>query len=199
MSQPCLTPRSLELSESDPEVERHAADCPRCHALLESYRSFLAAEAVPGARTQEAERDLDRLLRTRVLARRRRPPRRVLEPAAWLAAVAALLLFAWIPRMSTGPDESVPRGAHPERLQLLSPQSVDGGWLLRWDFVDEADHYELRLYSVDLSEVDRIGDLVETQFLLSEAGEDARLWRVYAYHQNELLAVSAVGTLSKPD
>jgi hypothetical protein len=79
----------------------------------------------------------------------------------------------------------------------LPPQGERTAWLLRWDFVENADSYELRFYSTQLEELARHASLHEPQFLLEPpAHEGALLWRVYAYRAGEVVAVSAVGTLN---
>jgi hypothetical protein len=111
-----------------------------------------------------------------------------------------VLVFAFLlPRLRSSEDPSVLRDASPETLQLLSPLPPQGErteWLLRWDFVESADSYELRLYSTQLEELARHTQLREPQFLLAPpTHEGALLWRVYAYRDGEIVAESAVGTL----
>lgn len=138
MTQRCHTPEEItELAELGPDDPRraHLDACPRCQAVLLSFREFLRAEPLPaGARPAQASEQLDRVLQAEILgppslaaasrqdapeggrwwdrlAGRLRPP--VLAPALAGAAVVALLVLLLPGRTPTEPAREL-RGASSE-------------------------------------------------------------------------------------
>ena len=71
MKQRCHTPEEItalaELEPGDPR-RAHVDACPRCQAVLLSFREFLAAEPLPeGARPKQASKHLERVLQREIL------------------------------------------------------------------------------------------------------------------------------------
>lgn len=205
----------LELPADDP-IRRHVELCPRCSALLLSYRAFLAAEDRPGADPGDAGRRLGRFIRSEI----ERPSpdtsaagagpgrtgflsaalRSLFHRPAW--ALAALVVIAaaalwWRPWVSERPVlRGTPGGTSAASLELFVPQPLeDGSLLLSWGPLATADAYQVRLYDGELSEIARFDAGTETALLLRRSmlpagAPEAMLWRVAAFAEGDEIAAS---------
>jgi len=178
----------LALAESDPR-RRHLDDCPRCRALVVSYRQFLdpGSEEMASYGTEEHERLNAFRERLAGIAPVATPapggtmPAPVAEKRSWAerlftpglrplwAVVAIAIAFGVMKIAPTHPPENVVptlRGGTPEALTVRTPTYGDAGAVtLVWNAVPEADHYEVRFFSSALTELGRHaagGDTVAT-------------------------------------
>jgi hypothetical protein len=196
----CLNPERLDQLVESSEARAHAERCPRCHELLASYDQFQSARSLAGSDADDAAARLgvflDQLPHARVASPRRSLPR--LRWALPAAAVAAGALFFLLPRATEIPDRAVLREEGPSGFALLSPQTVEEGWILRWNQLDGADSYELRLYSTSLNELRRIGPIDGTETTLAFPDEEGLtwLWRVIALRNGDEIGQTDVGTLT---
>lgn len=203
MRHECLKPEELDQEALSETVRRQAAECPRCHELLASFDQFMRAEELPGSRPDEAEQQLGTFLQglpPRLVRTRR--SRRILgmRPVGWgvAAAAAVALVFLW-PRQAEIPELPTLRDEVSASFGLLSPEAGQSGWLLRWTGVEEADAYEVRLYSTSLEELRRIGPLDTTFTTLEYPAEDGVtwLWRAVALRGGDVIDETDVGTLTR--
>jgi hypothetical protein len=224
----CLDDAELDAARSlspDHPHSRHLEACPRCFARLEAYRAFLAGEAVEGARVVEAREDVRAALRRgmglpdapggepRVIpmprpARPRYDLGRVMAVAAAVLAVSALAVFV-APRVFAPADaptlRGVQQGEGAAELELLEPERLASGLVLRWRPVEGAVGYKVLFLRADLSELADIGPLTEPQLKLSpEAlppgltnGERVR-WQVVALRDGERVVTSTVAVVTVP-
>jgi hypothetical protein len=221
MTPDCIAPEELHelvvLPDDDPR-RRHAASCPRCGALLEEYRLYLAAEPPP-------ELDLDRLERRlgeRVAAEigspaveKESPSARPIAPAggflgrlfhpamrpAWALGAASVILVGIliVPDMLEradvvlrGDDESV------DVPMVLDATIGPERLALRWRTVAAADGYRVRFESPgELQEIARQAVGRDTVLELARAGMPFRLApgdtvvvRVEALAGGDVIAVS---------
>ena len=199
MNSACLEPTDLDRLGDSPDARTHAEECPRCHELLESYRSFMATELKEGSNAEDAELRLGDFLES-LLAPRPKTRPRLLRPVGWtVAAAAAVTLFFVWPRGTELVDTPVLRDQGATPLGLQAPVVLEGSWRLRWGAVDAADAYEVRLYTTGLDELRRIGPMTETEVLVDFPDEETAtlLWRVIALRGGDEIERSAVGTLSE--
>jgi hypothetical protein len=162
------------LPERDPRRE-HARTCPRCGALLESYRAFALAEepAVPRAELADADARLTRVLeelagppaaahRGRVREagpgfwERLRYP--AMRPALAFAALALVLGGAWLGTRAMHRESGVVlRGEAPAPTIVIERAERSAGALhLAWRTFSGADAYEAHFYSGELVEIGRL-------------------------------------------
>ena len=220
----CIEPEAvaeaLALPAEHP-VRRHARRCPRCHALLEGYRVFLAPPEVrPEHEWPTAERRLDALraeltgTASAVRAPSRAPDKdswwaRLLQPAlrpAWGFAAAALVLafVLVLPRLQSQRPGSTLRGT-PSASMLAPPVfDTDGTVHLSWSPHAGATAYRVIFYSLRLAEIARRDAGTATALTLTpselpdsyRAGESV-LYRVQALANGDAIAISEVGTLHR--
>lgn len=198
---------TLALPESDPR-RTHLETCPRCRALVVSYRQFLepGGDESNAYGTSEA-RALDRF-RERLTgeapaaaaaapsASRGREPRDreswwsklfapPLRPAWGVLAVLVVIAGVWIgPRLAPPEPTSALRG-NPEAVLTLSEpvRRADGGVNLEWHAVPDADRYELRFFSTDLVEIGRrdLGDTTRVDLLNSDLPQTYHAGNIVLY------------------
>lgn len=166
------------------EPPAHLGTCPKCRALLASYRVFVAPPDVPagGNLRVAAER-----LRLEVLAGfppgtaqeapsgtapARRPWLRLVLPGAalgrpWLRPVWAAGLVAMVAvvfwQLGQDSNRDLPshvlrgeQGGRSEAVQVLAPTpQAGGGVTLAWQAAPAADAYDVVFYRADLSETGR--------------------------------------------
>ena len=216
-----LDPARLdELQTAPPDDPRraHLRDCSRCRALLRAHDDFIGEAPAPaGARLAEAERALGAFLEREIANPRPAPaPARpswldwLWAPAvrpAWAVAVAVLVAGGALLLMRSGdPRPVVLRGAPPvapgSELELLAPGIEGDAVTLRWRAAHEADAYVVRLYSIGLEEIGRVGPTAQTSITvrLSEKAPGARrgeqvLYRVVALTRGDEIGNSALGTI----
>jgi hypothetical protein len=198
--------RVLALPEDDP-ARRHAGDCPRCGALLESYRLFLA----PGADAEaphvaDADLRLGPWLEGAIAGARpapRRTPSRAVpwwrlsrRPALAFAAVAALVsAIVLLPRgergdrLRGGPGEAAPA--------LVSARLDPDGLHLSWTPHPDADGYAAIVVDAAGNESPPIpvgagtSAVVGPERLPSSVGPDAAVYvRIAALRHGERIATS---------
>lgn len=210
----------LELPEDDPR-RRHLEECPRCSALLFSYREFVAAGDRPGADPGDAQRRLDRFIESEFERPAPDPsaagsgpgrPGLLFELLGGLArrpawVVAALVVVAaavvwWRPWVEEPPVlRGRPAGAPAAPLELSAPEILEDGSLrLSWALLPAADSYQVRLYDGDLTEIARFdtGALASFEIrrsMLPGGAPRTMLWRVAAFAEGEEIAVSAPSRL----
>ena len=188
MSTLCFHVEELEeIAGLDPGDSRllHLTDCPRCRALLASYRVFREPGTVPtpaGADLSDAERRLSAALQRGIHdtvvtpekpMHRRDGPREgplawflrgfrspLLRPALAAAGAVCVLLFAvnLLDLREHGGHRGVLRGGEQAAgLVLQQPQIMDDGRVkLSWRPVEAADTYRVILYGIDLNEQARL-------------------------------------------
>ena len=219
MNPDCIAPEDLDellaLPDHDPQ-RRHAASCPRCGALLEEYRLYLAAEPPPELDLDRLERRLaERMAGIATPAATREPPparpipadgflRRLFHPAmrpAWALGVASLILVGIlvIPNLLER-TEVVLRGEGggvevPTVLEAtLGPERL----ALRWRAVATADEYRVRFESPqDLREMasrtvgrDTMLELARTGLPFQLVPGDTMVVRVEALSGGDVIAIS---------
>jgi hypothetical protein len=221
MTPDCIAPEELHDLLALPEEDarrQHAASCPRCGALLEEYRVYLAAEPPGGLDLDRLERRLDERLvaaigspapeRESRAARPIGPPgsflRRLLHPAmrpAWALGAASVILVAIlvVPNMVERADV-VLRGDDgsagvPTVLEAtLGPERL----ALRWRAVGAADGYRVRFESArELREMgshvagrDTILEISRTALPFRLIPGDTMVVRVEALAGGDVIAVS---------
>ncbi|MBN2171333.1 MAG: hypothetical protein JW819_08440 [Candidatus Krumholzibacteriota bacterium] len=188
----------LSLPADDPR-RRHLAECPRCRALLASYRQFVVPGDLPaGADPMDAARRLEAALARAMVAdaapaggaaqarsaapRRfwwRLLPRSVPQRTA-LALATALAFVLVLPHVLPLPagsgDDRILRGR--DRIAagpvLAAPRSLFGGGLmLAWTASADADGYRVVIYDTALVQVATLDAGRDTTLLLPAARLDA--------------------------
>jgi hypothetical protein len=198
MSRECLDVQDLDRLAQTEAAREHARSCPRCGELLSSYEQFVEAREIEGAQVGTAEAELDRFLHG-LPDRPARRRRRWVRPTSWIAAVAAMaaVLLLW-PRGERIPEGPVLREEAAAPFTLLAAERGDEGWRLRWNPLEGADAYEVRLYSTSLEELRRIGPMTATHTLLPFPDEGVTwLWRVVALRGGDVIGQTDVGTLTR--
>jgi len=219
---PCFDPRDAArvaaLPPDDP-LRVHARECPRCHALLDAYLAFEAADAagVPADELAAADTRLARAVATVTGAgastatpqAERRADRRPsfweqlvqpsLRPALAFAvlAVAAGAVLLW-PRAATREPGMVLRGeGHAPAFVLSLAERHDDSLHVAWAPASDADRYQLQFFSGSLAEIGRVGPLTGTRADLMLAGlpfrvaaGDTLFVRVAALAGGDVLATS---------
>ena len=168
MTPDCIAPEELHdllaLPDDDPR-RRHAASCPRCGALLEDYRLYLAAEPPPDLDLDRLERRLAERMATAIETPAATPTparpivpadgfvRRLFHPAmrpAWALGVVSLILVGILilPNMLERADvvlRGQGRGVEvPTVLEAtLGPERL----ALRWRTISAAEGYRVRFES----------------------------------------------------
>ena len=204
---------------ADPRLA-HLADCPRCRALLESYRDFVRGEPEPQANLADAHARLARALAAEIGAaapaapRALRPaagPRRgllaalfapALRPAWAVAAAVAIAAGVWVARPH-GPVD-VLRGPAAPTIETHVAAGA-GSVTLRWRRFGNASRYEVRFYATDLSDLTRVDAHGALELTLRHAAPPARLasgarvlWQVVAFAGDAELARSQTRSLIVP-
>ncbi len=207
----------IDLPADDP-MRRHADTCPRCRTVLASYRAFMQAEVDPDAGIDSARATLDTWIDSRPVPRGPAPEsmpargvpfiRRFLRPVPVLATVAALVLVAVFLRPSPERETSALRGVADSTPSSIALQPAtfraDGSIVLAWNAVAGADHYEVRIYGPDLTDVFRAGT-EGTTIVVARAALPADLpahydltWRVVAMKNGDAIDTSAPGSILEP-
>ncbi len=172
----------VELPGSDPR-RVHVATCPRCSALLATYTRFIEPGAAPdaphvdaadallseflartiGVPTAAATRPVPATVRARPRPETRKPWWAALFAPAMRPAlgfvVAAIVIggvLVW-PRMVThGPTDTV-RGGTPDanvpKVRIEEAMISREELFVKWEAVEGADDYEVRIYSRSLAEL----------------------------------------------
>ena len=174
---PCLDPETLDAVLDAPEIDprrRHARECPRCGALLESYRLFRESpEDAPPSDLAEAEARLSAALQREMgpapassarIAPRGAPHRRgplgswfvAWRPAFAFAAVAVVAgaVVLWS-RFSPEPETVTLRGGPDStetRLAIGEARLAGGTVTMSWSGLPGVTRYEIRFYTPDLVE-----------------------------------------------
>jgi hypothetical protein len=218
----------LALPQDDPR-RRHLADCPRCRALVLSYQQFLDPTVEESASYGTAEHDQLSGFRHRMLglapAEARAP---MAEPAqngadrrSWgerlfgpslrpVWAIVAIAIAFGVMKISPRPEHTTPepptlRGAAPHELAVHPPVFADSAVTLAWASNPEADAYQLRFFSIALTEIGRhdMGRDTVAKLAAADLPEPYRagevvLWRVVALKGGDELESSAPGSLKQP-
>lgn len=218
-SVPCIDAEALDAVMSLPESDlrrAHLRECPRCHALAESYAMFLAPADTRAAQADDADRAFD-ALRAQLLAGssasapalRRSTWHEWFAPAlrpAW--ALAALTILAGgallLPRLQSSAPSHVLRGADSAAMALVAPAAQDGGVKLAWKAFATADDYTVVFYSPALEELARIDAGAQPIIVVPAARlpkayvqGGAVLYRVVANRGGDEVARSSVGTIHR--
>ena len=202
----------LALPDDHPE-RKHAESCPRCRALVDSYRAFIDAEPVEGSGLEQVRGVLDAHIASE--ARRwmpdARPARAVwwrtlLRPAPLLAAGMVVIAAAWW--FTRSPEESITRGNAPQAQGFVASAAQvrgDGGIELSWTASPGADRYRVRIYGPDLHDLYLSEDVTGTSLVVPSAALSADLprpvdltWEVQARSGADILTVSTPGSIHLP-
>ncbi len=176
--------RVAALAADSPE-RRHAADCPRCAALLSAFAAYEAADpaGVPARDLADANARLSAALAQEIGDLEEEPapaPRAIraaprelpwfLRPALRPAfALAALLLavgtFAWL---RPGHDGGAPelRGGGRAAPEIAQADFAADSLRLAWHGMPGADAYEVRFYSSELAELGNAGPTADSSLAL---------------------------------
>lgn len=204
---------AVRRGDRPPHLER----CPRCRALLDACTAFLDPPDLPeGSNLTQAAKHLslpalagfeDPRART-VLQERVSPARprfRLTHPwlrPVWILGAAALAIVA-VRGLRTGGEGVTPsglmRGSESGAAVMLQTPEVGsiGEIRLRWEVVEGADAYELVLYRVDLTMLDRRRLPVNASLLLppdevaSLARRGTRYWQIVAFGAGREIARSS--------
>jgi hypothetical protein len=211
----------MELPDEHPD-RLHAKTCPRCWSLLESCQQFLQAERVPGSGIEGVRGALDAHIREdaarwtpRGMPPATAPAAPTVPAATWwrfllrpvpMAVTGALVIAAGALWRSLTPEPSAIRQdstiseafvVHPAEI------SADGAIHLAWNPVDGADHYQVRIYGPDLSEVYRSPNVPETSLTVNRSILPAALpatldltWRVFAIVHSDVVGSSGPASIS---
>jgi len=204
----------------DDSRRRHLETCPRCRAVVASYKDFLdPADAPPDAHLQKVKVRLGRTLDAKILGRKtevlesRRPsfmerifPRRwsaYWRPALVLAGLILIVFTAreFLPDRESRGDRQLYRGAETQESALVAQAVLleAGEIRLSWTPMAEADEYRVRLFGADLLERAEWRAGADTVFLipgaeiLSHAESSPLFWTVSAFRNSDLLGESALG------
>ena len=226
MSDACIDferiPGVLDLPFDDPR-RRHVETCPRCGAILASYRAFIREEFVAGYDPDDAHERLTAFVRSEIGTPREKTGSRAAESApgrggllsrimgifprrpAWAAAllvVVAALGIWWRPWT---PDRIALRGTQREGasqpLTLSAPQRLpEGSIRLEWTPMTGADTYQVRLYDKGLKEIARLDPTSETGLIIDRsallaATPDQLIWRVFALRRGDNIGSSDPASL----
>lgn len=209
----------LELPEDDPRA-LHVAGCPRCGALLVSYRDFVKAAAPPDADLCEANARLSAFLDANVRGVGRdgaiaRGPslldrvRGVIAMRPALAGVLIVLLSVtvlwWQPWQPDEPrilrSATVSGDLILEMAEVIDRDTVR----LSWRGLGGADRYEVRIFAPDLSPVAVLGPFEDTSCVVDLGGaypDGASgmrlLWRVIALQKGDEIEASRAGSFEIP-
>jgi hypothetical protein len=212
----------LSLGAGHPR-RRHLDECPRCRALVTAYHDFLEPAAVPeGARPAEAGTWLSEELARAIGSSS--PPARpargqsllqrvgdffaapALRPV-WAAAAVVVVAGVVLTTLQLRPEgEPVLRGERPAALALEPAQPGPAASLrLRWQPLEGADSYQVRVYSTGLEELARLEPVANPEMVLRReqlppgiAPGATLLWRVAALRGGDDVALSPVGRLRAP-
>jgi hypothetical protein len=185
---------------------RHLQSCPRCRALVTSYRTFMEADEIPaGADLADARARMRQALAWEVQRAEEdnmHPFRRAMTglvenmwSPAWkpaLAAAALLVIVFGIYRFADqGPGRQGPpvlRGEPQVREDIISGTSAvvqaDGSYRLTWSAVTSVDSYLVIFYDTNLMELEPISAGASTELVLDPGWSDRfaaagpRFWRV---------------------
>jgi len=196
----------------------HLDACPRCRALLASYRAFIDPPDVPEGSDVRAARNMQvpglpkyQESPSKESDLRDTAPRKPrlrfglpwLRPIWAVGAVALLVLVFRQVGIETHKNEPshVLRGDSQGTatvVEMLSPvRSTDGGLVLTWRPVPEADAYAVVFYATDLKETGRKRASGEARLVLppdetpSSASQGPVYWRVIALKAGSEIARSA--------
>jgi len=189
----CFSPDEIETIPrlpSDSPERRHLEACPRCRALLLTYREFVEDLTAPDAADLQDAGERLRAAFRESMARTAGPtvrsrglkvprwirhlPRRIGRASVLVPAAAAILvvvgLYAGIEylREATGPDSlrgpsPSERGAFEGAILLLDPRPIAvNGIELRWRSLPDVSSYEVVLFAADLKDLARLGPLSDT-------------------------------------
>ena len=199
------------LATNDPERQRYEAS-PDKAALLLAYGRFLAAPEIDGARPDDAELEMRKFVAKEVashassagqgspgflewLSQLMRPA--VLAPAAFVV----ILAFGATLWQSRQPDISVLRDAdNGAKLVLRTAELLpDGGVRISWNTLVDAESYDVRLLTADLTEIDRIESISGTHWIISASAlaslDELQFWQLIAMAGGDELQRSSIETL----
>jgi hypothetical protein len=211
----------LRLPDGDPR-RRHLETCPKCSSQLALYRQFTAAEAIGGAKPEEADARLAEVMRKAIYEGSAAADDRsrsgffarffgaIVTKPAWGAVAAALLLavaVAWWQPWTT--EQPVLRGSDTSpagllRVQLVRPDTLaDGSLRLAWNSLENAENYVVRIRNLELEEIATFGPVSDTTLVVrrSMLPKDAPsivLWRVVAMHDGDEIGRSRPASLEFP-
>jgi hypothetical protein len=206
------------LSLPPEDAERAAVEaCPRCGSRFLAFQAFLRAQDVAGADPEEAEKRLTELVQglTADLVgepangrpgfwerfRRSMVGPRVLVPAMAAALLIALGVLRWHPWVDDSPGLRS-NSADVQTVVLLSATAVSDGALdVSWEPVALADAYAVRLLRADLTEIRRVGPIVDTSAHIDTAAarsEGGVYWQLVALQNGDEIAASAIREFSPP-
>lgn len=226
MSDDCMDieriPDVLDLPLDD-SWRRHVEGCPRCSAILASYRAFVREEAATGADPENADSRLTAFLASKIgapgeaAANKKEPlSKRLLSRftqtaslrPVWVSAVLVIVaasLWWWQPWTE---DRTVLRGTKPaafhEPLDLKAPQKLSRGAVrLEWMPMPGADSYQVCIYDQDLQTVCRLEPTRETtmvvdRHMLPADTPSALIWRVVALERGDEIGWSEPAPLELP-
>ncbi len=213
--------RLAALPESD-ERRRALEECPRCAALLHSYRDFLepaAAEPLPPGVREGLAQLRERLAGVEARPARTRARQTAREPVAirWMPLWRPALAFAavavvagawwWSPLGPAGESGRAVRGVPADAVRRAEAEfGPDGAVRFVWPGVPEADHYVVTLHSAELATLARFEAGRETTLVVTRAELPAEvgmgagvLFRVRAYSGGDEIGVGEARPLRAPE
>jgi hypothetical protein len=187
-------PEVLELPVGDPK-RRHVETCPRCSAILASYKAFMKEEILEGSDPDDADARLSAFIASMTAAPRDEvqaapsaedSTRKGILPQimetflmrpVWVTALLVVIaagiygVLWWRPWT---PYRTVLRSPSPvgvsQPLALSAPQELSGGRvLLEWTPMDGADSYQVRLYGGDFNGIALLEPTSETTFVIDRS------------------------------
>jgi hypothetical protein len=227
----CIDEEKLAFyAELPPEspARTHVATCARCRARVAAFVAFAEPRDVPaGAMPDDADTRLAAILESEIRGAARTAAvrggrehggvfgsflRGLARPGLrpiWAIAALVVVVFG-VREVNRRGEESIilreERDIGAPTVVTRAPSiTADGGILLLWDPVADADRYAAVLYSADLEERTRIDASSATSCRLPDAlAEELRsgkplFWRVLAFRAGDEIASARMTTLSLRD
>jgi hypothetical protein len=230
MSGSCIRPEDLgdfDALPADDPIRAHLADCPRCQARLQAYRSFLGDAGSPARSRAESEADaaLGGMIRRQfgLLGAESGPARGpsatgrrglfsfrwrirtlILAPSAIAAAVVILVLARHDRTEIPAPAYRGSESGAAVRVESMQ-ELADGRIRLTWHALSGADAYQVRVLDTGLNPVlaptvsaDTTADLDRSELGAAARPGSRLLWRVTALQDGEEIGTSGVEILRLP-
>jgi hypothetical protein len=216
--------RFEQLLLGDPEDpgRRHLDQCPRCRARVASFAMFMQLDPLPeGARLEDVRERLSRAIHREAEAVPQRArwsnspfswfriQARVWRPALGVACIV-LVVGIFLYRESDRRSEPAPvlrdtSSTAPIGAPLVSESLPDGGMLLRWTGVPDAQGYRIHVYGSNLLEITSFDIGSQPTAMLSAdrlaalgPSRAPRIWRVGVLRNGDEIALTPPATFRLP-